>query len=152
MGKVKFYSINDLSVGFNLLNIEEKIKQYEDGKEPQDVSEFIEIYNIKQYFDNKIYRSNWSKEMITRYTGLVNNLYSKGATFFKSISDNNIIAICNIINEHNYRGYYQDFWKLIENFKVYEHISPEKFKEVISLPKFGLYNILINKNLVSHFG
>lgn len=72
MGKrVKFYSANDLMYGSNLRKSEKIIQEYEKGKEVNDINDIIELYNVKKYFDNKIYFSEWDSERIERYEAVV---------------------------------------------------------------------------------
>lgn len=50
MEKVKFYSINDMTCRYNLRKSEKLLKEYEEGKEAQDIND-IKLYNVKKYFN-----------------------------------------------------------------------------------------------------
>ena len=58
MDKVKFYSITDLGSGYELQKAENIIESYNDSKE-YNITEFIELYNITKYIDNKMFLKKW---------------------------------------------------------------------------------------------
>ena len=53
--RVKYYSTNDLSAGFYLKRIEDIICNFVVEKKRVDINEIIELYNIQQFFHNRIY-------------------------------------------------------------------------------------------------
>lgn len=148
MKKVKFYSANDLSCGHYLKKSEKIICEYQQGKEPQDINDIIEIYNIKKYFDNKIYLNEWTPEDIDCYQNAIQSSFGIVAKFFKSITEGDFLALYNDVNMH----YKDDFWELIEIFKVYKDISKNKFQEFMSTSKVSLHELLQQENITEYFG
>lgn len=71
MGEVKFCSINNMMCGYYLENSENLIKEYKAGKKVQDINDSIELYNIKKYFDNKIYLLAWTPDDIKCYENTI---------------------------------------------------------------------------------
>ncbi|WP_419871523.1 hypothetical protein [Candidatus Pristimantibacillus sp. PTI5] len=148
MEKVKFYSITDMSNSSNLRNCENLIKENEAGKEAQDINDVIELYNVKKYFDKKIFLSDWTIDDIIRYENVVKTFLGIVAKLFKSITNDSLITLyCDV--DINYRS---DFWELIEKFKVYESVTEEKFKEILNTSKVSLYELLKYKHITEHFG
>ena len=128
MGKrVKFYSANDLMYGSNLRKSEKIIQEYEKGKEVNDINDIIELYNVKKYFDNKIYFSEWDSERIERYEAVIKSSFGMIASYIKSINEGNFQSYYRAVD----KDYINDYWELIDRFKVYESISKEFFKEFI---------------------
>ena len=148
MGRIKFYSKDDFSCGYQLSNSIDKLIKYE-TMSLQEIDDLIEIYNIKKFFDHEIYLAEWSKEDIILYKNLIKKLYSNVAKYFNCITDANIISELEKIKDMKYQ---KDFWELVELFKVYSEISHEKFEEIMKNPNFYLYNIIIYKKITYHFG
>ncbi|WP_230876395.1 hypothetical protein [Paenibacillus validus] len=141
--------MGSITNGRNLTKCEKLIKEHEAGKEAQDINDFIELYNVKKYFDNKIFLVDWTADDISRYQNVVNTFLGIVARFFKSITNDNIIALYFDVDDFYYKS---DFWELIDKFKVYDVITEEKFWEMLNTSKVSLYDLLKIKNITEHFG
>ena len=53
--RVKFYSVKDLSIEFDTERIETLINNFVLEAKRTDINEIIELYNVQQFFKNKIY-------------------------------------------------------------------------------------------------
>lgn len=148
MERVKFYSVHDIMCGHNLRNSEHLLREYQAGREINDINDIIEIYNVKKYFENRIYLSDWSQEMIICYENLIKSYFRKVATFFKLINDDTIVNYYDTVD----RSYKDDFWELVEKFKVYENISEVAFGKFIQYKHVWLYEILKHKSITKYFG
>lgn len=148
MKKVKFYSINDMQYGSYLKNSEKLIKEYEAGKEVQDINDIIELYNVKKYFDNKIHLTEWTLDDVKHYENTIKFYFGIIAKFFKSITKDSIEILYNDV-DINYKD---NFWELFEKFKVYENITEDKFQEFLNTSKVWLHELLKHKNIIEHFG
>lgn len=71
INRVVFYSKQDLSGGINLQNAESIIESF-DSKKLYDINDILELYQIKLYFDNGLYRNAWSNEIKSKYIETVN--------------------------------------------------------------------------------
>ena len=130
MERIKFYSIDDLLVADNLLRIKENIDKYDENKQDYNINDIIEFYNIIKYIDSgcyKKYLSNWSNEAICKMENTVKKYKAIVAIYFKSICDENIIVRYQEIQD-NYHNYREDYFELIENYKIYEYIGFDKYK------------------------
>lgn len=148
MEKVKFFSVNDFACGYYLRNCENLIKEYETGIELHDINDLIELYNVKKYFDNKIYMREWTSENVNSYENTVKSCFGMVAKFFNSITHNSFVSVYNAVDIK----YRDNFWELFEKFKVYETISENEFQEFLNTSKVRLYELLKHKNVVEHFG
>jgi hypothetical protein len=59
MDRIKFYSINDITYGHHLNNLKRVLREYGDGREPQNINDIIELYNINKFLDNEIFPKEW---------------------------------------------------------------------------------------------
>ncbi|GGA40578.1 hypothetical protein [Paenibacillus physcomitrellae] len=149
MERVKYYSPNDLTCGRNLKNSEILINEYESGnKEAYDINDIIELYNIKKYFDNKLYLMEWTLEDIKRFEKNISVFFGIIARYIKVITDDKISEIYDDIIFY----YKDDFWELIDRFKVYEDISEQIIQELLFSSKIKLSELLKSKNIVEHYG
>ena len=85
MARIKFYSVNDLSSGYNLSKIEKLLTQYHEGKEVNDINDIIELYNINKFFENKMHLTNWTFDDIDFYEKTAKSYLGVIARFIKSI-------------------------------------------------------------------
>jgi hypothetical protein len=148
MDRVKFFSTSDLSCGYYLSKAENIINEYEAEKEIQDINDIIELYNIMKFFDYKIHLVDWTSEDINHYDEIVKSFISKIAKFFKSITNENFISLYKEVDI----DYKDNFWELIENFKVYENIVKDKFQEFMETSDVWLHEMLKCRKIIDHFG
>lgn len=146
--RVVFYSTHDMSAGWNL----EKAEKFFDTIEiNSDFSliDYIEFYNIQQYFENGIFLIKWSDEEKEKYKKISEELFKKTILFIKGINDENILNYIDQIDSI-YR-YQEHFWQLIDKFKVYENISNDKFNEILNKYPYYIKFVLKHKNIVKKF-
>lgn len=148
MREIKFYSRNDLANGHILQEIEAFLMEHKEEKELANINDMIEIYNIKQYFDHKLYLPKWTSNEIEKYESQVEIYFKRVARFFNSINGKNLTGFFDELNIE----YREDFWALFEKFKVYAKITDEEFKQLMHEENFWLYQLLGYKTLVQHFG
>lgn len=145
--RVKYYSTNDLSAGFYLKRIEDIICNFVVEKKRVDINEIIELYNIQQFFHNRIYSIHWTKQQLNDYSEIVSDFSKVIGEFFLGINTDTIESMFDTI----YYDYRNDFWKLIEKYKVYDEISVEQFRKIILNKHFILNDVLKCKNIVKKF-
>lgn len=145
--RVKYYSTNDLSAGFYLKRIEDIICNFVVEKKRVDINEIIELYNIQQFFHNRIYPIHWTKQQLNDYSEIVSDFSRVIGEFFSVINIDTIESMFDTI----YYDYRNDFWKLIEKYKVYDKISVEQFRKIILNKHFILNDVLKCKNIVKKF-
>ncbi|WP_253735813.1 hypothetical protein [Paenibacillus sp. FJAT-26967] len=149
MKSVKYYSSNDLMYGNNLGKCIALIDDYDTGlKEAKDINDFIELYNVKKYLDNKIYLVEWTPEIIERLQMSVNKYFGNIARFVKSIDSTSLLSIYSEV-KFNYKN---DFWELFDKLKVYVDITEESFQKFMDMSKVTLHELLKCKNITEYFG
>lgn len=145
--RVKYYSVNDMSVGFYVKKIEDIICNFMVEEKRMDINEIIELYNVQQFFKNKIYSKYWTKQQLNDYNKIVENFSKVIGKYFSKINIDLLESMFEIINY----DYKDDFWKLIEKYKVYEKIPVEIFRNITQKKHFILKDVLKCKNLVKYF-
>ena len=112
-----------------------------------DINEIIELYNIEQFFQNKIYSRYWTKQQLNNYSGIVKFFSKVMGKYFSEIDIDVLESVFDNIDS-NYRD---DFWKLIERYKVYEKIPIEIFRNLTLNKHFILNDVFKCKNIVKNF-
>lgn len=140
---VKYYSSNDMSIGYNFEQARKLLDALDENKEYTDVNEIIELYNVNQIITSPGIKAEYSTPYLKKATGLLKPI----AKFFKAISDSSLLdyyhAVC--------ITYLDDFWTLFDKFQVYGNISDSVFDRLLNEPETTLYRILEHKGIVRHF-
>lgn len=154
MERIKFYSINDMVSGENLIRIKAIVDNFDENKKDYNINDIIELYNITKYVDTECYKKyklNWSEDDISKIKDVIKKYKGIIARYIKSISNENITTKYMEIKD-DYYDYREDFFELLEKYKVYENISECIFSELLHTPKVFLEYILRNKNMTYYHG
>jgi hypothetical protein len=146
LNRVKFYSKEDMAGRHHLAKAESILKG-EMQSVYENINEVLELYNIKKYFDNKLYLKNWTQDDIDNFKKKVNEYGNVVGQFMSKINDDNFI----FYYEQLLQEYIDSFWKLLNNQDIYKRVSAEKFMIVLSKEPHEIRNILTCKNLVAHY-
>lgn len=140
---VKCYGNHDWSIGYYFEEAKKKIEAFDSSKAYTNINEVIELYNIYRFFSSRSIKP----ELIQPYQPTVAKLQPIVARFFSGIDDSNFlethVAVC--------FEYYDDFWTLIEKYKVYDRISDATFSFLLQSPETTLYKILAHKSIVQRY-
>lgn len=147
ISRVKWYSSNDFANGTNIKRIEDVICNFTTESELIDINDIIELYNIQKFFANEVFSVYWSKKQISDYCETVKCFTELIGTYFSKLDIN---QFRNVIDTLNY-NYQDDFWKLVDNYKVYKKISDETFNNMLRNEHFILRDLLKCKNIVNYF-
>ena len=148
MERVKFYSANDWSCGFYLGKAQIVIEKHAKGITTQNISDIIELYNVRKFFDNKIHLTTWTKKDIDYYEDITNSFIEIIANHFNALTDDSFIPTFRNVD----RKYREDFWELVDKYKVYENISSANMSDILKEFPQVLQHILQYKKLTNHFG
>ena len=145
---IKYYGKNDMSIGWELENSEEKLQGFSSESKVENVNEAIELFNIAQLLDTGVCLRKWDENTYNGYKAKEPLLMKLCAKFFAEINNDNFMEI----EESVCIAYLEDFWMLIEKFKVYERIDKDTFKRFLEESNPTLWVILKHKRIVDFFG
>lgn len=146
LNRVVFHSQGDLAAGHQLSKAEPILKS-EIKSVYKDINDVLELYNIKQYFDNELYLKNWTQDEITAFKQKVTEYSNIIGQFLSSINSSNAISY----HENLQDEYISSFWELINNQKIYKQISSEIFSSILSSEPDRIQTILTHKDLVAYY-
>ena len=141
MERIKFYSNIDMSTSYNFNKALEFIKTI--SNKDYSINEILEFYNIVKLF-NPEYLKNCRKD--------IKDICKDSSKKLKAI----IGKYCSNINGENIEKYLEDveklyiedFFELIDKYKIYERIDEKKFNEIIAKKDYYLHIVLHHKNIV----
>lgn len=143
----KFYSKNDMSMGWSLEKAEKVINDFNRENTRYHINYILELYNICLLFDTDVKLKKWSDDDYTRLKSVVKNFRPLIGRFFSEIDYLKLKSYYPEISIH----YIDDFWEIFENLKVYERISSEEFLNILEEFHVPIHFILKHKILVQHF-
>ena len=145
--RVKFYSKHDMSIGHYFSRITNIIENFNSKTKITDINEIIELYNIQLFILNEIYSADWDEQKCKKYNDDVMLFSNTIGIFFSEINVDYIDQLFEILEN----DYSDDFWVLIQKYKVYEKFSPSIFTKLLSNKNFHLNQVLKCKKIVTHF-
>lgn len=145
---IKYYGKNDMSIGWELENSEEKLQGFSTESKVENVNEAIELFNIAQLLDTGVCLRKWDENTYNGYKDKAPLLMKLCAKFFAKINNDSFMEI----EESVCISYLEDFWTLVEKFKVYERIDKDTFKRFMEESNPTLWVILKHKRIVDFFG
>lgn len=125
--RIKYYSNSDLSTGWNLKKIKEVIENYDEAKEDYEINDIIEFYNITQFIDNKIYLNNWDDTYVENLKNTNRKIKASIGKYCSKINNRNVYKTFEEVE----RNYKEDFFKIIEKYKIYNRINQREFNRLI---------------------
>lgn len=137
-----------MSIGWELENSEEKLQGFSSESKVKNVNEAIELFNIAQLLDTGVRLRKWDDNIYNGYKAKSSLLMKLCAKFFSEINNDSFMEI----EESVCISYLEDFWMLIEKFKVYERIDKDTFKRFMEESNPTLWVILKHKRIVDFFG
>ena len=144
--RVHFFSIYDMSIGYNLELAEKAIIKYQKTT-PSNINEIIELYHIKKLLDNDCRLTTWSDDYLGQLKVSVKEYNSTIVKAFKALPDEQIEVIYKSLD----RGYRQTFWDIIEQFKLFDIIPADVVKRIAEENANNLREILKCKLVVEKF-
>lgn len=144
---IKFYGITDMACGRELREAEKIINSFNIDIDIANVNEAIQLYNIKQYFDNEMYLESWDESTKSRYMEIVKNFNGVVGKFFSKLTSKNIYEFFESVDV----GYRYDFWEIVEYYGIYKKLTAEQFASIIK-NDYVLVCVLACRKIVGRFG
>lgn len=138
--RVHFYSEYDMSIYMYAERMEEVVKSYEDGKQPEDVNDYLEMFHIVQFVEHGKYPSYWNEkkiESIKRYK-------EKIAAYFSQVHTEQLPELYKKVG----RGYESTIWQIIDQFKIKGLITEEVLRQCFGEDSWKLRYLLECKWIV----
>lgn len=146
--RIKFYSVHDLSFASNMKRVESFFEKWEQNTCSPDINTILELYNIKQYFSTGRVLSTWSNEQLDEYQKKVSLIPGIIGRFCNSVLDEE----WNCMFKSTEINYVDDFWTVIDNYKVYLKISANTIGSILDSNSDCVWYILRHRALSAYYG
>lgn len=146
--RIKFYSVHDLSFASNMKRVESFFEKWEQNTCSPDINTILELYNIKQYFSTGRVLSTWSNEQLDEYQKKVSLIPGIIGRFCNSVLDEE----WNCMFKSTEINYVDDFWTVIDNYKVYSKISANTIGSILDSNSDCVWYILRHRALSAYYG
>jgi len=144
---VKYYGINDLSLGFYLDKSEKIIRNNPTSSKIDDINVILELYNIYLIFKSGSKLQSWSEATYDELKRSTLKFMPFISSYFSKIKPENLRLIYSKISNQ----YIDDFWSLFDKYNIFENITNETFENFLNYEKVHLSYLLEHKNLVNYF-
>lgn len=146
--RIKFYSANDMSSGFELRNAETILNSFQKDIVYTDINDIIELYNISLFFKANIYLKDWGEDIRQQYDKVVGEFQPIIARFFSLIDDRKIVNDFSSVDVY----YRESFWTLFDRYKLFHRIDKNVFAEIIQLEICSIRQVLRFSGIVNQYG
>ena len=145
--RVCFFSKNDLLIGHYLKMAETRIKEVSAGNVPNDLEGIIELWHVKQLFENNCKLTKWSDTEFENLRSATKGYNTIIAKFFSSLNPQ---IVKNKFEQLEW-AYKKTFWRIIDAYKLFNLIEPDTLREIISENINYLREVLECKGIVEKF-
>lgn len=140
--RVHFYGPYDTSISMQYERMEEVVKGYEEGKQPESINDYLEMYHILKFVEIQVCPSSWTVERlegIRRYKESV-------AKFFSQLKTQILIEQYENIDF----DYIESIWQIVDSFKIKNLINEELLRFIVDKEPYFLRDLLKCKWIVEH--
>lgn len=145
--RVCCFSKDDLFVGHSLEMAEKRILEVSEEGVPTDLEGIIELWHIKQLFENDCRLLKWTDDEFEKLKSSTRGYNTIIANFFNGLNPTKIKSEFELLEW----AYKKTFWEIIEAYKLYRLIEPETLREIVSKNNNYLREVLKCKGIVEKF-
>jgi hypothetical protein len=144
--KIKFYSKENLANGHHLRKAEELLSSFKFNSDFS-LNDLIEYYNIKLYFDTKLFLTTWTELQKTTYKNIVEQVYKLLKERIYTITDDTLEKELTSLDF----SFYSDFWNLLNNLNDCKKITEQTLAIILQNNQRQINYILKEKKLVEKY-
>lgn len=144
--RVHYYSQHDLSVGWNLQEIEELMTNFDALNFVKDINDALELYHIKKYIDHDIYLLKWKKSYIDSLKSMVKSFSEIIVEYIEHIPKEALYDYYKMIDW----SYAESFWEVVANYNLLDLLD-EPFLDKVLTEDRNLRLMLQQERIVNKF-
>lgn len=140
---IRHLSIDDLAFDYRLEEAKKILENFHKSEIYDDINQIIDLSMAIYYLHMAEKHSYWDKETIKNFKILKLDINKKVGLFFSNLNNSNFLNYYDLLG----RIYIEDFWNLIERYKVYKRINFSIIETILTKENFALNYILKQKIL-----
>ena len=145
--RIKFYSEYDLSFAFHMKRAELFFQNWEQNIGKLDINTILELYNIRKYFCIDKIADMWAEGQFQEYKKKADQIPGIIGRFCTSVPDADWLSIHKTVDTI----YIEDFWGIIDDYKVYEKMSPSTLESILNSDAGCVWPLLRYRRLSEHY-
>lgn len=123
-----------MSIPMYINRMSEVVKSYEDGKRPDGINDYLEMFHIVQFIEHEKYPADWEESRIAG----VKQYKGKVAAYFSQLKPKEFPALY----AEAERGYQSTIWQIIDTFKIKGLITEPVLREILAEHPWKLKDLL----------
>lgn len=144
--RVRYFSQRDMMIGYNLQNLEERLRDFDANIFVNGINDVMELYHIKQHIDNGNHLVKWTEEDIKNYESVVKPFPGIIVKFLQGIPKDKLFEEYQNLEW----GYESTFWEIVANYNLLDLIDEVFLNRVLEKPN-KLRVLLQQKRVVDKF-
>lgn len=145
--RIKFYSEYDLSFAFHMKRAEKFFRNWEQYIGEPDINTILELYNIRKYFCTDKIADMWAEEQFQEYKKKADQIPGIIGRFCNCVPDADWLTIFKAVDAI----YIEDFWGIIDDYKVYKKMSPSTLESILNSDEGCVWPLLRYRHLSEHY-
>ncbi|WP_099975170.1 hypothetical protein [Lactobacillus terrae] len=140
MNRVKYYSNQDVSIGFYMDRISQIIKNANINTEDNNVLDILEKFNVTKYLKNKLYPINVPIDEVLTAEKQINKQVS---IFFNSKNETEILDdMSEIFTSDDGIQYREDFLKCFIKYQLYKKVEENNLNRIVKKSNIPIWYFL----------
>lgn len=144
--RINFYSIDDMATPYELKKAQDLLDNFVSISNFE-ISDYFEYYNIKLYFENKLFIPSWDENLKEKYENIVQVVFTKLKDILIKLDNTNLEKF---IKNVDYQ-YIKNFWQLFSQLNLYKKISEQCIFDLLKNDEKHIRYILQQKNIVEKY-
>lgn len=147
MRRVRFFSLDDLSVGWYVKRVAELVEQFDPEHAPTDVMDLLELHNVQQFLEHGLVPREYTESQRAVATSRIGQIRSVVARFFSSVDNANCAALIGGVGHE----YHAALLELLGRNKAFERCDATTMLQVLDQAGVHLGELLACKRLVDAY-
>ena len=144
--RVQYYSQHDLSIGWNLQQIEDLLMNFDASKFVKDINDVLELYHIKKHIDRDNHLSTWKEDYIDSLKSMVKSFSGIIVRYLRAIPKDALYDYYKSIDW----SYTESFWEVVADYNLLDLLN-ESFWDKVLTKDGNLRLILQQERIVNKF-
>lgn len=142
LNRVKFYGVADLSLPFYIERVKILLDSFNIQKKSKNINDILELYNVG------LILNVCTSDLVNKFSNkaYIKEIKQVVAVFFNSIDESSFEENANKISY----VYFNDFWNLINSYKVYKNIPKNLFISLLNKKHEHISYVLSYKKIVDY--
>lgn len=148
LARVRFYGVNDGSVGFFVPRVLELMAEFSQATSFKSAMDALEYHNVQQFIAHGLVPANLTEQELEQLKAKVPMIRVAIARYFSAVNSGTITDLVTSVDSQ----YYTDLLELLGQAKAFKRIESRIMLDALRSAGFHLSSMLENEKLVRAYG